>query len=128
MGKLAIEDLAAIRERYRGMFNVRQNLGRVRITVHLGRCGISAGARTILASVMAEIERRRLDDVVLLTSGCLGSCNLEPMLTVDAGPPSSPVLYVRLTPEKVMRIFESHILDGRMLPEYTHPPQSVREL
>ena len=116
--KLMIEDLAKIREKYRYAFAVRPGVGRVRITVHSGECGLKAGARAIMASVMSEIEHRNLQDVIVTNAGCSGHCDQEPMISIDNTPGLSMTQYVHMTPEKVKRIFDSHIVRGEVVREY----------
>lgn len=118
MGKIAIEDLAKIQEAARYKIALRQGAGRVRINVHMGTCGIAAGARGILTAVMKEIEGRNLHDVIITNSGCAGLCSQEPMMTIEVlGEPAS-VKYVLLTPEKVKKIIDSHVLKGQAVREY----------
>ncbi len=112
MSKLTIEDLAKIRERTRHMTTLRQGAGRVKITVHMGTCGIAAGAREIMASVVNELERRGLHDVLVTNSGCAGLCSQEPMMTVETVSGMAPVKYVHMTPEKVKSVVESHVVNG----------------
>jgi len=113
MPKLKLEDLAAIRDSARRMTSLREGAGRVRITVHMGTCGIAAGARAIMEAVLREIEERHLDDVLVTTSGCAGLCSREPMATVEIrGHP--PVKYADLTEARVKTIFEEHILGGKI--------------
>jgi NADP-reducing hydrogenase subunit HndB len=85
----------------------------------MGTCGIAAGAREILTTVMREIERRNLHDVIVTNSGCAGLCNQEPMMTVEIRDEPAPVKYVFLTPEKVRRIIDSHVLNGVVVGECT---------
>lgn len=113
MPKLKLEDLAEIRERTRKMTSLREGAGRVKVTVHMGTCGIAAGARKIMEAVMREVEERKLEDVLVTTSGCAGLCSREPMLTVEVvGEP--PVKYVDVTEGRVKVIFEEHVLQGRI--------------
>ncbi len=119
MGKLQIEDLARIREATQYQTAVRQGSARAKITVHMGTCGIAAGARDILMSVMKAIEERHLHDVIVTNSGCAGHCDREPMMTVHIAGGSAPVQYVSLTAEKVSRIMDSHVLGGRIVQDYT---------
>lgn len=70
MPRISIDDLAKIREKTRHMTTLREGAGRVRMNVHMGTCGIAAGARDILAAVMKEIEARGLTDVIVMNSGC----------------------------------------------------------
>jgi NADP-reducing hydrogenase subunit HndB len=118
MAKLTIDDLAKIRDKTRYATALRQGAGRVRINVHMGTCGIAAGARDILTAVMKEIEARKLEDVVVMNSGCAGLCSKEPMMTVEVKDEPAPVKYVSLTADKVRKIFDSHVLRGQIVKEY----------
>jgi NADP-reducing hydrogenase subunit HndB len=118
MGKLTIEDLAAIRDSAKRKMTLRQGAGRVKITVHMGTCGIAAGAREIMMTVMKEIESRDLHDVIVTNSGCAGLCSQEPMMTIEVLGQPAPVKYVFLTPEKVRRILDLHVVQGRVVPEF----------
>ena len=118
MGKLTIEDLGKIRDAARYKIALRQGAGRVRINVHMGTCGIAAGARQILTAVMKEIEAKGLHDVIVTNSGCAGLCSQEPMMTVEVLGEPAPVKYVFLTPEKVKKIMVAHVLQGQAVKEY----------
>jgi NADP-reducing hydrogenase subunit HndB len=118
MAKIKIEDLAKIRDDARYKMTLRQGAGRVRINVHMGTCGIAAGAREILTTVMKEIEQRNLHDVIITNSGCAGLCSQEPMLTIEVLGEPAPVKYVLLTPEKVKKIIDSHVLKGQIMMDY----------
>jgi NADP-reducing hydrogenase subunit HndB len=119
MGKITIEDLAKIREKTGYTMALRQGIGRIRITVHMGTCGIAAGARGILTAVMKEIESRNLKDVFVTNSDCAGTCGQEPMMTVEVVGEATSVKYVYLTAEKVKTIFETHVLKGQVVKELT---------
>ncbi len=88
-----------------------------RVVVHMGTCGIAAGAREIAAAFSAEMAAAGVGGVALSTSGCAGPCSLEPMATVAAAG-GAPVLYGELTPEKVKRIVAQHVAGGRAVVEY----------
>jgi NADP-reducing hydrogenase subunit HndB len=118
MAKMKIEDLARIREAARYKIALRQGAGRVRINVHMGTCGIAAGAREILTTVMKEIETRNLQDVIVTNSGCAGLCSQEPMMTIEVLGQPAPVKYVFMTPEKVRTIIDAHVVNGRAVKEY----------
>ena len=118
MGKMTIEDLAKIRDAARYKIALRQGAGRVKINVHMGTCGIAAGARQILTAVMNEIETRKLHDVIVTNSGCAGLCSQEPMMTVEVLGEPAPVKYVYMTTDKVKKIVESHVLKGQAVREY----------
>lgn len=118
MSKIMIEDLAKIRDAARYKIALRQGAGRVRINVHMGTCGIAAGARDILTAVMKEIESRKLEDVIVTNSGCAGLCSQEPMMTVEVLGQPAPVKYVYMTADKVRKIIDSHVLKGQVVQEY----------
>lgn len=115
--KLRIQDLAKIREDTKSLMTIRDGRGRARVTVHMGTCGIAAGARDIMDALLDEIRKAKAQDVIVTTSGCAGLCNKEPMATVEIkGRP--PVKYGDLTPRKMRKIFVEHVLDGRIVTEY----------
>ncbi|MDW7759802.1 MAG: (2Fe-2S) ferredoxin domain-containing protein [Acidobacteriota bacterium] len=115
--KLTIQDLAAMRDKTRSLTVLRDGAGRAKVTVHMGTCGIAAGARDIMETLLEEIRSRGLQDVIVTTSGCAGLCNREPMATVEIKD-QPPVKYVRLTPDKMRRVIAEHVLDGRIVAEY----------
>ncbi len=114
--KLKIGDLEKIRDKVKRTAILRQGKARAKITVHMGTCGIAAGARDILAKLMKEIERRKIKDIIVTTSGCAGLCSREPMATVEiSGKP--PVKYVNLNAEKIKKIVQSHLINGKIVNE-----------
>ena len=117
MAKLRIEDLDRIADRMRKAMSLREGVGRARITVHMGTCGISAGARTIMSALMHSADETGVKDVIFSTSGCAGLCSREPMITVElAG--QAPVKYVDLDEEKARRIFQEHVMKGKIVLDY----------
>jgi NADP-reducing hydrogenase subunit HndB len=118
MPKLNINDLVKLREQAKKTTQIREGGEyRAKINVHMGTCGIAAGARNIMSVLLKEIETRDLRDVLLTNSGCAGLCSHEPMITVEmAGRP--PVKYIDLTDKKTKEIFEKHILGGTILKDY----------
>lgn len=117
MVKITIEDLDKIRQQARDAISLRQGIARCRVIVHMGTCGIAAGARTIMAALMKEIGGPKVQDVILTTSSCAGLCSREPMMTVEVKD-QPPVKYVDLTPEKVKEILKKHVGEGQIVKEY----------
>lgn len=115
--KIKPEDLDKISERMRSSTVLRDGAGRVKITVHMGTCGIASGAREILRSFMDKIEESNTTDIICTTTGCAGLCSKEPMATVELRG-DAPVKYVELTEEKVGKIFEEHIMNNRVVADY----------
>jgi NADP-reducing hydrogenase subunit HndB len=101
----------------RSVIDLREGAGRAKIIVHMGTCGIAAGARSIMTALLEEVEKRDLRDVIVNISSCAGLCSREPMMTVELkGEP--PVKYIDLTPDKARDILEKHVLAGRVVKEY----------
>lgn len=117
MPKLKLEDLAALREKSRKTTSLRDGAARVRVTIHMGTCGIAAGARKIVAAALREVEQRDLQDVMVSTSGCAGLCSREPMATVEVIG-QAPVKYVDLTEAKLKAIFTEHVVGGKIAEAY----------
>jgi len=117
MPKINIEDLDKISERIKRTVLLREGAGRAKVIVHMGTCGIAAGARPVMNAVMEEIEARDVKDVILTISSCAGLCSREPMMTVELQD-EPPVKYVDLTPEKAKRIFVEHVMGGKIVTEY----------
>jgi NADP-reducing hydrogenase subunit HndB len=115
--KLRIQDLAHIRDKTKAMLTIRESEGRAKVTVHMGTCGIAAGAREIMEALLDEMRKNKVKDVIVTTSGCAGLCSREPMATVEVkGQP--PVKYVNLTPQKIRKILVGHVQGGHLLAEY----------
>ncbi len=125
MPKLKIGDLDKISERVRRTTLLREGAGRAKITVHMGTCGIAAGARKIMNTLLEEFEKQNIADVILTSSGCAGLCSREPMATVELKD-EAPVKYVDLTPEKIRKIFEEHVNGGKVIEEYALAKGSER--
>ncbi len=117
MPRIKIEDLDRISEEIRRTTLLREGTSRAKITVHMGTCGIAAGAREIMNTLLVEIEQGNIKDIILTTSGCAGLCSREPMATVELKG-EAPVKYVDLTPEKIRNIFSEHVLGGKIVREY----------
>ncbi len=116
MPRLTIDELRTKREEARKSIYLREGEFRGKIIVHMGTCGIAAGARGIVSTFLEELEKSGSKDIMVTTSGCAGLCSKEPMATVEVLN-SPPVKYGELTPEKTRRIFQEHILGGNAVVE-----------
>ena len=112
--------MEAIRQKTLNRINLRKEdeNASVRIVVGMATCGIAAGARPVMLGFMDEISKRGLNHVTVSQTGCIGMCRLEPMVDVYM-PGKEKVTYVHMTPEKVGRVVAEHIVNGRVVEEYT---------
>ena len=111
MPRLTIDDLKKMRDQTAGAIALRAGTARAKVTIHMGTCGIAAGAREEMAALLKEIEQQGVSDVLVTTSGCAGLCSREPMATVEVRS-QAPVKYVNLTPDKMVQVFRMHVLGG----------------
>jgi len=125
MAKLKIEDLEKISQRVRKTTLLREGAGKAKIIVHMGTCGIAAGAREIMNTLLDEFAKENIEDVILTSSGCAGLCSKEPMATVEVKD-EAPVKYIDLTPEKIRRILSEHVMGGKVVSEYALAKGSER--
>ena len=116
MKKLKPEDLEKIAQTERR--NLKLKKGHTRITVHMGTCGIAAGAMKIKNVLDSGLKNKNTQKIVVTTSGCAGLCSQEPMATVEVEG-MAPVTYVNLSEEKIGHILEEHALGGKAILDYT---------
>jgi len=113
MAKLTIADLKKIKEKAHADASLREEQQRAKITVHMGTCGIAAGARVVMDSLMSEIAEAAVSDVVVTTSGCAGFCSQEPMVTVEITG-QEPIVYGKIDANKMRQIFKRHVMQGEV--------------
>ena len=113
MAKLTIADLKKIKEKVHAEMSLRDGDRRVKITVHMGTCGIASGAREVLDTLLDEIAEAKANDIFVTTSGCMGLCSREPLVTVEIAN-SDPIKYEYMNPNKMRQVFKRHILDGEI--------------
>ncbi len=111
----SLADLQAIKQRTQTDTALREDGYHVRVTVHMGTCGIASGSREVLSTAMEELSASGRTDVRVTTSGCIGACEHEPEMTVEVID-EEPVLYGDLDAEKTRKVFEEHVMNGHIVP------------
>ena len=111
------EELRKLREQAKADMDQRTGPKEIQITVHMGTCGIAAGARDILSHLAEQLTEANVSNVTLHQSGCLGLCDQEPMLTL-ADRSAKSFRYGRLSHEKVQKIVREHVLGGKPVMDY----------
>ena len=106
-----------MRESSKKNLSLREGDFRGKLIVHLGTCGIAAGAREIMSTFLEELDNRNITDIMFTTTGCAGLCSQEPMITVEIGD-SAPVKYGKLTREKARKILDEHIIGGHIVNDF----------
>lgn len=110
-----LADLQKIKERKLPEVNIEKG---ARIVVGLGTCGMAAGARPVYEALEKTIAELGLQDVSLEATGCVGICQFEPVVEVYQ-PGGKRTTYVRMTPERAVRVVRQHVQGGNPLAEFT---------
>ncbi len=113
-----IQELEEIRKNTLDTINLRKDRSGTRVVVGMATCGIAAGARPVLLSIMDEIKKHNLADVIVAQTGCIGLCRLEPIVEVYR-PGETKVTYVKMNPSKAIRVINEHVMKGKIVEEYT---------
>lgn len=106
-------DLDTIRQKVQNDYQQ----GFTMVYIHMGTCGIAAGAMNILTKLKNEIKEANANDIKLIQTGCAGICSREPLVTVSV-PGQEPVIYEYVNEEKISEIFKSHILGKKPVAKY----------
>ena len=115
----SLAELEAIRAKTLEGIAMRKDVhDAARVVVGMATCGIAAGARPVMLEFVEELKRRGLGNVTVAQTGCIGMCRLEPMVEVYVKN-QEKVTYVHMSPEKVARVVNDYIVNGRPVDEYT---------
>ena len=115
----SLAELQAIRDKARGKVTLREGQDdAIRVLVGMATCGIAAGARPVLTTIVDEVAKRGLQNVMVTQTGCIGICQIEPVVEV-VEPGKDKITYVKMTPEKAVRMVNDHLVNGNVVTEFT---------
>lgn len=83
---------------------------RVIFYVGAGTCGLAAGAQTVLDELSSEVDRRGLEAEIKKV-GCMGLCEMEPMVDVRL-PGTSRVSFGKVDSKGLQRILDLYVAQG----------------
>lgn len=114
----SLEELRALKNKMQNQIGIRDDgEAEMKIVVGMATCGIAAGARPVLAAFTDELAKRGLNHVAVSQTGCIGICQYEPVVEIiEKGEKTT---YVKMTPEKALRVVADHIVNGNVVTEYT---------
>ncbi len=113
-----IADLEAIRQKMLDKVTLRKDdENTIRVVIGMATCGIAAGARPVMNAFMEEVAKRNLKNVTVSQTGCIGMCRLEPIVEVFE-PGKEKVTYVKMSPEKALKVVAEHLVNGNVVSEY----------
>lgn len=115
----SLAELMAIKERMKSKVSIRDGSTETRVVVGMATCGIAAGARPVLNAIVEAVTEEELSTSVTVTqTGCIGLCQLEPIVEVYE-PGKEKITYVKMTAEKAKEIVKKHLKGGKVVTEYT---------
>ena len=116
----SLAELQAIRDKAKASMALRkENPNAAKVLVGMATCGIAAGARPVLNAFTEEIAKRGLsEDIIVTQTGCIGICQYEPVVEIEI-PGMEKVTYVKMTPDKVAKIVNDHLVNRNVVTEYT---------
>lgn len=115
----SLAELQAIKDKMKNKVVLRDGINEFRVVVGMATCGIAAGARPVLNTIVEAVNEAGLADKVSVSqTGCIGLCQYEPIVEVYE-PNKEKVTYVKIDPDKAKRIVEEHIKGGKVIAEYT---------
>lgn len=114
----SLEELKKIRDMARNNMSIRgDEEQKYRVVVGMATCGIAAGARPVLNTLVEEVANQKLSAKVLQT-GCIGMCTLEPIVEVfDQS--DNKTTYVLVDEKKAKEIADKHLKHDEIIDEYT---------
>ena len=78
MPRITVEDLKAIRDRTLPTLCLASCKEGVKITMHMGTCGVAAGAVPVMEALKEELAVAARGDIRVVVSACAGMCSSEP--------------------------------------------------
>jgi Ferredoxin len=114
----SLEDLKKIREEAQNRMTMRlDDEQKYRVVVGMATCGIAAGARPVLNTIVEEVAKEKLP-VTVLQTGCIGLYTLEPIVEVF-DKEGNKTTYVLVDVEKAKEIVRRHLIQGEVIEDYT---------
>lgn len=117
MAKMTLEELKRIKEKTEKETSLRYGASTVKITVHMGTCGIAAGARTVMNALMEELAETDRTDIRVVASSCMGMCSSEPNVTVEVEG-EEPIVYQHMDANRMRQVFRRHVLAGEVQSDF----------
>ena len=115
----SLAELNALRDKMLTSVNLRENTeGGIRVVGGMATCGIAAGARPVLSAFVEKVAEKKIDNVTVSQTGCIGICQYEPVVEVYENG-KDKVTYVKMTAEKAAEVDEKHLIGGKVVTEYT---------
>ena len=111
----SLDDLKKIRDKHKDNIDIRvtaEDENRTVVGVSMSTCGIAAGSRDILLTLLEEVHNKGIKNVSVVAIGCSGNCPVEPIVEIRP-PHKAPVTkYGNVDKELAIDIIKRHIGEG----------------
>ena len=114
----SLAELQAIKEKMKNKVILREGTNDTRVVVGMATCGIASGARPVLVALADAVAEKKIEDVAVTQTGCIGLCQYEPIVEVIQ-PGKEKVTYVKMDAKKALEVVEQHLIRGQVVTEYT---------
>jgi (2Fe-2S) ferredoxin len=129
MARMTLETLRKLREEQKEAIERRDSGEKsIHIIVGMGTCGIAAGAKEALNVFLGEAYTRKMDNVVVKQTGCMGLCHAEPTVEVKMeGMPDT--LYGKVDAAVARKIVNLHLLGGKLVNDHVfdYPARDIHK-
>jgi len=115
----SFDDLTALKESILSAAKAKlANGGKDAVTVTIGMatCGIAAGAKEVHRALCDEIVKNNLNNVTVISAGCLGFCYAEPLVVVEM-PGGGVTRYANVDEAAAKEIIKQHVVAGAVIEE-----------
>ncbi len=113
----SLADLKKKRENLLSTLQLRENGNNsenmIQIKVAMATCGIAAGAKEVMETLINECKKQNVPAVITQT-GCMGYCYAEPTIEVKK-PNSDPIVFGYVSPAKAEEIVNKYILGNELV-------------
>ena len=111
-------NLKEIKEKYFDIVNERKAGGKFRQILICGGSGCTSNHSAEILARFTELCKE-YKDITIVTPGCFGLCAKGPSAIIFP----EGAFYCNLTVEKVDEVFQSHIVEGKVLEKYVYNMQ-----
>lgn len=123
----SLEELNAIKEKYKSDVAIRTSDYEIRIIVGMGNSGIANGARDTLKALTQMVEEEGLSGKVIVTQAArISKAGLNPVVEVVEN--GAETLYSHITAEKAKTIIKQHIIGGQIVEDYLLTAEETQEV
>jgi NADP-reducing hydrogenase subunit HndB len=112
----SLDELKRVREEALQKKQMKATSGNIQVIVAMGTCGIAAGARDTMRSVLNYIETEKVNGITVTQTGCIGRCEEEPILQVILGD-QAKVVYGKVNAQVAEKIMKQHVQNGQPVRE-----------